>query len=362
MAGTGWDEAENPRESSTLFVVARKEEVELSSVVAGIAGLLARTLPKEVELVTSGRASHTVEGDVTQLGQVVLNLCINASDAMGGRGRLEISIDECELDGDQARSLGVREGRCVTLSVADTGCGMDAATRSRMFEPFFTTKPPGRGTGLGLAMVYGTIAHHHGAIAVDSEVGRGTTITIHLPAIESVSDTAAAPSAAALAAPGPAPAPAADLAAVPAAPSPAPTGARATSHRGAVLVVDDEPLVRGVTRRSLERAGYQVLTAGDGAEGLAMYQQRAADIGVVVLDMAMPVMGGAECFHRLRALDPQARVLLASGYALEEEARACLAAGALGFLEKPFRTARLLEAIALARADRPIDEHLALPG
>lgn len=120
-------------------------------------------------------------------------------------------------------------------------------------------------------------------------------------------------------------------------------------------------MIRRMSRRSLERAGYRVLTAGDGAEGLVVFREHAADIGVVVLDMAMPIMGGAECFRHLRAVDPAARVLLASGYALEEEARECLAAGALGFLEKPFTTARLLEAVAAAQADRRVEERLALP-
>ena len=129
--------------------------------------------------------------------------------------------------------------------------------------------------------------------------------------------------------------------------------APAAVHAGGgalVLVVDDEPLVRAVTRRSLERVGYQVITASDGAEAILRFQERAGEVKVVVLDMAMPVMGGAECFRRLREVAPDLPVLLASGYALEQEARECLAAGALGFLEKPFPTARLLEVMARARA------------
>jgi signal transduction histidine kinase/CheY-like chemotaxis protein len=313
----------------------RVERVELGSVVAGITGLLSRALPREIELVSASRAAVQIEGDAAQLGQALLNLCINASDAMNGRGTLRIEIGEQRLAGERARELGVPDGSYAALAVSDTGCGMDAATRARMFEPFFTTKAPGRGTGLGLAMVYGTITNHGGAVAVDTEPGRGTSITLFLPAIAVAEESAPpveAPAAPPIGATEPAPG--------------------AGGQGGLVLLVDDEPLVRSVTRRSLERAGYRVVTAGDGAEGVAVFEERAAEIAVVLLDMAMPVMGGAECFRRIREIEPRARVLLASGYAMEAEARACLASGALGFLEKPFATAALLERIASARSDR----------
>jgi two-component system, cell cycle sensor histidine kinase and response regulator CckA len=342
----------------------RKALIELAPVVATITALLSRTLPKEVELISASTAVHAVEGDVAQLGQALLNLCINASDAMKGRGVLRIEVDEVLLVGDDARSRDAVEGRYVTLRVSDTGCGMDAATRSRMFEPFFTTKPPGRGTGLGLAMVYGTITNHGGTIAVDSELGHGTAITIYLPARERAEQAGHAAQAPAAASP-PEQIAAARAATPGSSPGPRSAPDATTSDRnarsGAVLVVDDEPMIRRMSQRSLERAGYRVLTASDGAEGLVVFREHAADIEVVVLDMAMPTMGGAECFRHLRAVDPAARVLLASGYALEEEARECLAAGALGILEKPFTTARLIEAVASARADRRVEEHLALP-
>jgi CheY-like chemotaxis protein len=202
-----------------------------------------------------------------------------------------------------------------------------------MFEPFFTTKEQGQGTGLGLAMVYGTIANHGGSIGVESAPGHGTTIRLYLPAVERVERA-----------------------------EPAPAAHEKHAGRGAlVLVVDDEPLVRNVTRRSLERAGYEVITASHGGEAVERFRERGAQVSVVVMDMAMPVMGGAECFHKLRAMAPGVRVLLASGYALEQEARACLAAGALGFLEKPFATKHLLEAVALAGSDQPLEQSLSVP-
>jgi two-component system, cell cycle sensor histidine kinase and response regulator CckA len=306
-----------------------KETIDLSSVVASVSQLLTRTLPKGITLTGANRATHAVEGDSGQLGQALVNLCLNSADAMEGSGALRIDVGEVDLAGEAARALGLADGRYVTLAVADSGCGMDRETQAHIFEPFFTTKEQGRGTGLGLAMVYGTIANHGGAIAVDSEQGRGTCITLHLPAVELAS-------------------------------RPEPVAAPRVVHDGGgalVLVVDDEPMVRAVTRRSLERVGYRVITASDGAEAVERFRERGADVTAVVLDMAMPVMGGAECFRRLRALAPDVPVLIASGCALEQEARDCLAAGALVFLEKPFPTARLLEAMAVAssqaRADAP---------
>jgi signal transduction histidine kinase/ActR/RegA family two-component response regulator len=337
----------------------RKERLDLSSLVAGITALLTRTLPKEIEVVTSSAATHAIEGDIAQLGQALLNLCLNASDAMKGRGVLRIDVGEVVLDEEGARTLDLRSGRYARLVVSDTGCGMDQATRSRMFEPFFTTKEAGRGTGLGLSMVYGTIANHGGAIAVESEPGRGTSIALHLPAVGDGdrSGRACPPVSPDVPAPPIDAAPAAPVAE----PAVVPTPARRPAAGGVVLVVDDEPLIRSVTRRSLERAGYEVIAACDGAEGVARFQERAADICVVLLDMAMPVMGGAECFGHLRVLDPSARVVLASGYALEGDARACLTAGALGFLEKPFTTARLLAAIERARSGQRLDDPFSLP-
>jgi two-component system, cell cycle sensor histidine kinase and response regulator CckA len=327
----------------------RKEPLEPGSVVNGVAALLSRTLPKGIELVIENTADHGIEGDSAQLSQALINLALNASDAMTGQGRLGLQVGEAALAGDRARELGAAEGRYVTIAVADGGVGMSREIRARMFEPFFTTKEQGRGTGLGLAMVYGTITNHGGAIAVESEPGRGTSITIYLPAVARVERAAPAQKPAE-----------AEGGGEPAATSPAPRNGRPVAS-GTVLVVDDETILRSVTRRALERAGYQVVTACHGADAIERFVERGGEFSVVLLDMAMPVMGGAECFRRLRAMDPRVRVLLASGYALEQEARECLAAGALGFLEKPFSNKRLLEAVARARDDRRLDESFTLP-
>jgi PAS domain S-box-containing protein len=246
-----------------------------------------------------------VAGDREQIAQILLNLCLNAVEAMPSGGCLTLGT----ADGGAA---GVR------LTVADTGMGMDPATRERIFEPFFTTKGHELGSGLGLAAVYGIVEAHGGRIAVDTAPGQGTTFRIHFPAA------------------GPRPA-AKRAAAVPGA---------AAGGRGTLLLVDDEEMVAQVGRLMLERLGYTVFTARSGREALAIYERQPVDL--VVLDMLMPGMGGGETFDRLRALDPRARVLLASGFSLDGQARAIMARGCRGFIQKPFDLETLAAKVSAA--------------
>ena len=291
----------------------KKEVLVPAALVDSVAKLLGRTLPKQVELVVSGSTELAIEGDAAQLTHALVNLCLNSSDAMQGRGRLSLEIGDAALDDDKAKRLGVPPGAYTYLTVADDGCGIAEEVRSRMFEPFFTTKAPGIGTGLGLAMVYGTVKSHDGAIEVDSMVGRGTTIRLYFPS--TVHEVAAKAETSSL-----------------------------HSGTGKVLVIDDEPLVRSVTRRCMERAGFQVECAKDGLEGYERYA-RTRDFDVVLLDMGMPVMGGAECFAKLRELDPHVKVVIVSGYASEQEAAECLAHGALAFVDKPYRSEELVDVV-----------------
>jgi CheY-like chemotaxis protein len=233
-----------------------------------------------------------------------MNLAVNAADAMTGTGTLTITTEPVELP----------TGSVVRLRVRDTGCGMDDATRARVFEPFFTTKPLGNGTGLGLSTVWGVVTSHGGTISVASAVGVGTVFTIEFPRT--------------LALPPPPPASVIDV-----------QPARAT-----VLVVDDEPLVRSGTRRILERRGLAVLEASNGEEALAVFRAHAASIGLVILDMGMPVMGGAECFAKLREV-ADVPVLIATGYAEDTAAQALIARGAT-LIEKPFASAALARDVA----------------
>jgi CheY-like chemotaxis protein len=281
--------------------------------VAILATLLERTLPRSIAIHDRlDVAGVRVEGDPVHLTQALINFGLNAADAMNGNGTLVLAAAVLDLATDNPHALPA--GPYVRISVTDTGIGMTAATCLRVFEPFFTTKPLGRGTGLGLSTVWGIAQGHKGAVAVESEPGRGTTFSLYLP-------TTDAPLA--------------------------PTVERAASQpvvrAGTMLVVDDEPAVRDGTRRILGKLGFDVVVAGDGAEALRIFDQHDGAFDLVVLDMGMPVMGGPECFAALRRKS-QVPILLATGYAVDAEARALVAAGAR-IIEKPFRSEELVREV-----------------
>ncbi|MBW6484589.1 MAG: DUF3365 domain-containing protein [Syntrophobacterales bacterium] len=248
-----------------------------------------------------------VEVDRGQMEQVFLNLYVNAWQAMPGGGELYIETGNVFFDDAQAAISAVTPGKYVKITIADTGIGMDEKIRARIFEPFFTTKAMGRGTGLGLAMVYGIIKGHKGAITVDSKPGQGTTFTIYLPA----SEQEAAKEKAAIK-----------------------TIARGTET---ILLVDDEQMILKVNRELLEFLGYRVYAAGSGQEALAVYMEKQKEIDLVILDMILPGISGGETFDRLRGFNPALKVLLASGYSIKGEAQAIMERGCNGFIQKPFR-------------------------
>jgi signal transduction histidine kinase len=284
----------------------RKQTLEIEGVIADVVPLLARTLPKSIEIRTElALPNACIEGDATLLGQALVNLGLNAADAMNGAGTLRIGGDLVELDRSAAEAMCVAPGRYTRLWVIDTGSGMDQSTRDRVFEPFFTTKPIGKGTGLGLAVVWGAVQGHRGAITVDSAPGQGTTFWIYLPV------TANVPTAKAIA-----------------------KGSGEFDRRGTVLVVDDEVGVRTALARLLVEMGFAVIEAANGEEALARHAEAEHDIELVILDMGMPVMDGGECFRRLRERS-SVPVLIATGYAVEKDAQSLVAAGA-ALLEKPF--------------------------
>ena len=283
----------------------RKRTILLHSVLDDMMPLLARTLGRHVIVTRIDGPATIIDGDPAQLGQVVLNLCTNASDAMNGKGTITIDTGEVELT-DHAK---LPPGRYAKLAIADNGAGMDAETQRRAFEPFFTTKPIGKGTGLGLAMVFGAVEAHGGALEMTSVVGKGTTMTILLPATE----------------------------ANPTLPASSAEVRRAT---GMVLVVDDEPIVRNATARLVKQLGLEAIMANDGDEALVVYKARADKIVLVLLDMVMPKMAGPECYRELRKLG-NTPVLLVSGYASDAATQGLLDSGADGFLEKPYTAVQL---------------------
>ena len=274
--------------------------------------LLRRTLPKTIVVERRGGTDASVEVDVAQLQQALMNLCLNAADAMPDGGTLTLTTGVTTVTDAEAAELEVPPGRSwVTIAVSDTGCGMTPAVQRRIFEPFYTTKPLGKGTGLGLAMVYGAVKAHDGAIAVTSQPGQGSQFRLLLPAAD-----------------------------VPRVEAARPADSGRIRQARVVLVVDDEPQVRATTTRLLERMGLTVVAADNGAEALEVFAARKDEIALVVLDMAMPVMGGAACFRELRR-QSRVPVLVASGYAIEHEAQELMAAGAVGFLAKPYTAAEL---------------------
>ncbi len=253
----------------------------------------------------------TVEADAGQLKQVLLNLYVNAYQAMPGGGHLFIRTKNVTLERSFTESHGVSPGPYVRISITDTGVGMDEATRQRIFEPFFTTREMGHGTGLGLASVYGIVKNHAGIIRVDSRRGQGTTFDIYLPASEKP-------------------------------PRPQPKSTK-TMFKGSetILLVDDEPMVTEVGAKMISRLGYRVLTAASGAEALAIFGEKHADIDIVVLDMIMPDMNGEQTFRKLQEIDPHIRVIFSSGYSRNHQAVQETSCRRHPFIQKPFDMTRL---------------------
>ena len=293
--------------------------VDLHAAIQEVIGLLSRTIPKDITISQRfGAEAATVLGDPSQMQQVVLNLAINARDAMPNGGELSFETDIVELDEEYcARHAEATRGRHVTVAVTDTGCGIPDEVRERIFEPFFTTKGRGEGTGMGLAMAYGIVKNHNGFIQVYSEVGRGSTFRVYLPLL-----TAPAPEAGA--------------------------GRPATlvAGTGRILLVDDEEVVREVAVDMLRHLGYQVVTASDGRQALEYYRQCGAEVDLVILDMVMPHLDGRGCFRALKQINPQVRAILSTGYGLNGAAQALLDEGMVGFVQKPYEAGQLSAVVA----------------
>ncbi|MGH7366776.1 MAG: ATP-binding protein, partial [Candidatus Rokuibacteriota bacterium] len=297
--------------------------VDLNGIVASIHAMLQRLLGETINLVTvTAPDLGGVKADSGQMEQMILNLCVNARDAMPDGGRLTVRTANVDLDeAAAARWSDVRPGPYVMLEVGDTGVGMDAETRSHLFEPFFTTKEQGKGTGLGLSTVYGTVKQSGGHISVESEPGRGSTFTVYLPRVA----VSVAPASPPLAPERPAPRPAASSEAV------------LTPGRGeTILLVEDAQRVRAVVREILEMSNYVVLEARQGAEALEVSNRHAGAIHLLVTDVVMPQMSGRELAQRLATLRPELKVLYMSGYTDDAIVRHGVLAAGIAFLSKPF--------------------------
>ena len=285
--------------------------VDINGLIQQNIELFART-KKELSINTKYQQDvWTVEVDKNQIDQVLLNLYVNAWQAMPGGGHLFIQTKNCNLDAQFVKPYQVAPGRYVEITVTDTGVGMDDETRKRIFDPFFTTKERGRGTGLGLASAYGIIKNHDGIIKVQSDMGKGSTFTVYLPA----SDKPVIKSD--------------------------PVTEEPAAGAGTILLVDDEEMILEVGKSMLERLGYQVLTAGGGSEALKIFRQDPAQFDLVILDLIMPEMNGGETYERLKKIDPRIRVLFSSGYSKDKVANEILKDACACFIQKPFDLEKL---------------------
>jgi PAS domain S-box-containing protein len=299
------------------------EPVELGRIAASVTCVLERTQDPRIRIVTSFRPEGgCVLGDPSQLGQVVMNLAINACDAMPLGGQLKIATEPATLDEAFCRDRRwMSPGKYLLLSVSDSGVGISPEHMERIFDPFFTTKPHGKGTGLGLSMVFGIVKNHGGCVDVRSAEGVGSDFRVYLP--ETPQGGAATSAKAAM-----------DLT--------LPRG------RGKILLVDDQEAVLEVAKDMLEALGYEVVTAADGLEGVSRYRDLWREVDLVVLDMVMPNMSGGDCFRRMKEINPKARVVLSSGYSMDGSIQDVMNDGILAFIQKPYRLEELSRVVGTA--------------
>ncbi|HDQ41125.1 MAG TPA: response regulator [Desulfonatronum sp.] len=298
---------------------AQRIPVNLNQALLDAATILEQTIPRMISLTMNlNEQLWPVLADPAQIEQMLLNLGSNAADAMPDGGRLVLETRNMSLDDETAgERMGLPPGPYVVLSVSDTGCGMDKPTLEKIFDPFFTTKEVGKGTGLGMASVYGIVQDHGGMIACSSELDRGTAFTIYFPAMPDQEATKTLASA-----------------------TEAPCGKQTGTET--ILVVDDEADLLELTAEALRNAGYATLEAKSGEQALEAFRLHREVIDLILLDLNMPGMGGQRCLKELQRLDPAARVLIVSGYVLNDQVKQAMDSGASGFLGKPFQIDELL--------------------
>jgi len=304
------------------------EKIDLRELVEEMLHLLKTAISKKALLnLNLDRDLIPIRGDPSQIRQILMNLIINASEAIGDRSgviTVAAGATRCDRDYLESTELGdaIPPGLYMHLEVADTGCGMDARTKARVFEPFFSTKFTGR--GLGLAAVLGIVRAHKGALKVYSEPGKGTTFKILFPALTKEQEVARPPESSSLA---------------------------NWRGKGTILLVDDEESLIALGGRMLEHLGFDVLTASDGREAVDLYRKRAGEIDLVLLDLTMPHMDGGEAFGELRRINPDVRVILSSGYSRDDVAGRFAGKNLAGVLQKPYTLAKLTESLSAVIPD-----------
>jgi PAS domain S-box-containing protein len=301
-----------------LLDFARRGEVKLAPIRANdmveeVTRLLSRTIKKNIRITKSlDQEPLVVKGDEGQIQQVILNICLNARDAMPEGGEIKISTQKVLLDEEITEiNPWAEPGEYLRLSITDTGCGMDSETQEKIFDPFFTTKQNGKGTGLGLASVYGIIKNHRGHIQVKSQPGQGTTVEVYLPLLKDESKPLA-------------------------------------KEAGTILIVDNEELVRRKAQTVLKNKGYKVLLADNGQAAVDILKKQGRDIDLVILDLVVPQVNGQQTYKLLKQIKADIRVLLSSGRTLSEHTKRALSCGSAGILQKPYQPTDLLRQVERA--------------
>ena len=314
-----------------LLIFSRKNElnaerIDINQVISDTVAILEHSIDKRINIQQSRGATRSIIiGDRDLLQNALLNICLNSRDAMPNGGSLTISTEETFFDENycNASSFALIPGPYLQVSVEDTGSGISKRDQSRIFEPFYTTKEVGKGTGLGLAAVYGSMTQHQGAIQVESEENKGTIIHLYFPLIQHASEV---------------------------------VGRKEERKElipkgsGTILLVDDEELVRGVTQCLLEELGYTVILAENGLRGVEMYQLKGKQIDLVILDVIMPLMNGMDCFTRIKAINPAAKIIMSSGFTKDQSFEEFKEKGAIAFIVKPYPLHHLAQVLQEAFA------------
>jgi two-component system cell cycle sensor histidine kinase/response regulator CckA len=297
--------------------------LDVNATIRELAVMLRPLLGESIEIVLLlEEGIGAIQADAVQIQQLLMNLCINARDAMPEGGTITIETAAVDIDLAKTPHVDPAFGPYLRLIVTDTGCGMDEETMQKIFEPFFTTKPVGKGTGLGLAMVYGAVQHHNGAIHVESEPGKGTRFLIYLPIVRAESVESAVPET-----------------------------VESRPGRETILLAEDEPLVLELARRTLVGADYHVIAASNGEEAVQAFRKHAGEISLVILDAVMPQRNGWEALGDIRALDPSVPAIITTGYD-RHRAPPLLEGDPPKHLKKPFEVERLLEMVQNTLAER----------
>lgn len=298
--------------------------LQLKHIVREIQQVIRETFPKSIDVSISIPPSlWTIYGDATQLHQVLMNLCVNARDAMPNGGTLTICAENFLVDENYARMhLDAQVGAYVAITVADTGVGIAPEIIDRIFEPFYTTKEFGKGTGLGLSTVLGIVKSHGGFVSVYSEIGKGSQFKVFLPAQQTPESLEE------------------------------PEKELPTGNGELILVVDDEDSIRDITKTSLETHNYKAITASDGIEAIALYAEHRDEISVVLTDMLMPSMDGLTTIRTLKKINPNVKIIAVSGLASTEKVNAAADIGVKAFLSKPYTAKQLLQTIGVVKSGK----------